>query len=153
MTLTIVEGDLLAQNTDAIVNAWNRNIIPWWMLLPQGVSGAIKRAGGLAPFRELGSRPLPLGAARHTSAGRLPFRGIIHVAAIDGLWRASEFSIAQGTRAACELASEHGYRTLAMPVLGSGSGGYDLTDALEVMTHTLSHTTNELDVTIVRFAS
>jgi len=26
-----------------IVNAWNRNSIPWWLLLPQGVSAAIMR--------------------------------------------------------------------------------------------------------------
>lgn len=43
----IVEtGDLLDQPVEVIVNAWNRNIIPWWLLLPQGVSGAIKRRGG-----------------------------------------------------------------------------------------------------------
>jgi O-acetyl-ADP-ribose deacetylase (regulator of RNase III) len=46
-----VDGDLLDQRVDAIVNAWNRNIIPWWLLLPQGVSGAIKRRAGTAPFR------------------------------------------------------------------------------------------------------
>jgi len=34
----IVEGDLLDQEVDAIVNAWNRNVIPWWLLLPSGVS-------------------------------------------------------------------------------------------------------------------
>jgi PadR family transcriptional regulator, regulatory protein PadR len=49
----VVGGDLLDQRVDAIVNAWNRNFIPWWLLLPQGVSGAIKRRGGYAPFREL----------------------------------------------------------------------------------------------------
>ncbi len=42
MRVEIVEGDLLDQQTEAIVNAWNRNILPWWLLLPQGVSGAIK---------------------------------------------------------------------------------------------------------------
>ncbi|MGC4004397.1 MAG: hypothetical protein QM811_15285 [Pirellulales bacterium] len=55
MDLRIVEGDLLDQDVDVIVNAWNRNIIPWWLLLPQGVSGAIKRRGGKDPFRELGT--------------------------------------------------------------------------------------------------
>jgi hypothetical protein len=34
----IVEGDLLDQPVGIIVNAWNRNIIPWLLLLPQGVS-------------------------------------------------------------------------------------------------------------------
>lgn len=54
MNVTIVDGDLLDQNVEVIVNAWNRNIIPWWLLIPQGVSGAIKKRGGLQPFRELG---------------------------------------------------------------------------------------------------
>ena len=53
MRLRYVEGDLLDQIVDVIVNAWNRNIIPWWLLIPQGVSRAIKRSAGLAPFREI----------------------------------------------------------------------------------------------------
>lgn len=47
MEICVVEGDLLDQDVDAVVNAWNRNIIPCWLLLPQGVSGAIKRRGGV----------------------------------------------------------------------------------------------------------
>ena len=35
ITIEVVEGDLLNQDVDLIVNAWNRNIIPWWLLLPQ----------------------------------------------------------------------------------------------------------------------
>ena len=49
--IEVVEGDLLDQDVEVIVNAWNRNIIPWWLLLPQCVSGAIKRRRGDAPFR------------------------------------------------------------------------------------------------------
>lgn len=49
----IKEGDILPQNTDVIVNPWNRNIIPWWLLILQGVSGAIKKQGGSEPFKEL----------------------------------------------------------------------------------------------------
>src|SRR5580704_15969833 len=83
MQTVVVEGDLLDQDVDVIVNAWNRNFIPWWLLLPQGVSGAIKKKAGIAPFRELGRHGLlPLGGAVFTSAGRLPYKGIIHVAGI-----------------------------------------------------------------------
>jgi O-acetyl-ADP-ribose deacetylase len=32
-SIEIIEGDLLDQNVEVIVNAWNRNIIPWWLLL------------------------------------------------------------------------------------------------------------------------
>ena len=39
MALSIVDSDLLDQDVEVIVNAWNRNIIPWWLLIPQGVSG------------------------------------------------------------------------------------------------------------------
>ena len=44
MKLRVVEGDLLDQDVEVVVNAWNRNIIPWWLLILQGVSGAIKNA-------------------------------------------------------------------------------------------------------------
>lgn len=43
MNITTMFGDLLEQNVDVIVNTWNRNLFPWWLLLPQGVSGAIKK--------------------------------------------------------------------------------------------------------------
>ena len=39
-SMIIVAGDLLGQDVEVIVNPWNRNIIPWLLLLPQGVSGA-----------------------------------------------------------------------------------------------------------------
>src|SRR5262250_1975493 len=102
----LVTGDLLDQDVEVIVNAWNRNIIPWWLLLPQGVSGAIKKRGGIAPFKELAKHgPMPLGSAVLTSAGKLPFKAIIHVAGINLLWRASEKSIRDSIASAIRIAS------------------------------------------------
>jgi O-acetyl-ADP-ribose deacetylase (regulator of RNase III) len=104
MNVEVVDGDLLDQQVDVIVNAWNRNIIPWWLLIPQGVSGAIKRRAGISPFRELGRvGALPLGRAVLTGAGRLPLRGIIHVAGINLLWRASEKSIRESVAKAASV--------------------------------------------------
>ena len=122
MNVEVVDGDLLNQDVEAIVNAWNRNIIPWWLLLPQGVSGAIKRRAGVRPFIELGWRPLPLGHARVTGAGRLPYRAIIHVAGIDLLWRASPASIADSARSAVRAAAAIPVASLALPIIGAGSG-------------------------------
>jgi O-acetyl-ADP-ribose deacetylase (regulator of RNase III) len=148
----IVEGDLLDQPVEVVVNAWNRNIIPWWLLLPQGVSGAIKRRGGLAPFRELGRMgPIPLGEAVLTGAGRLPFRAIIHVAGIDMLWRASKRSIQASVRSAMRLAATEGFASVAFPVIGAGSGGYRETDALELMREALHAFEAPPAVCIVRF--
>jgi O-acetyl-ADP-ribose deacetylase (regulator of RNase III) len=147
-----VFGDLLDQPVDAIVNAWNRNVIPWWLLLPQGVSGAIKRRGGSAPFRELGQLgAIPLGGAVLTGAGRLQFRGIIHVAGINLLWRASEQSIRLCVRNACALAARERFATLALPAIGAGSGGFDETRSVALIVDELETLSHDLDVVVVRF--
>src|SRR6186713_3263205 len=118
MQLFLRDGDILEQPVDVIVNAWNRNIIPWWLLLPQGVSGAIKRRAGTAPFREVGRHgPIPLGGAILTSAGRLPFRGIIHVAGINMLWRSSGWSIRQSVQNAMMLVRRMHCGSVAFPLI------------------------------------
>ncbi|RKH63980.1 macro domain-containing protein [Corallococcus aberystwythensis] len=151
MPVQLVEGDLLDQPVDAIVNAWNRNIIPWWLLIPQGVSGAIKRRGGTAPFRELARvGPMPLGSAVVTGPGRLPFKGIIHVAGINMLWRASARSIQDSVRHALERAAEHGFRSVAFPLIGAGSGSFNEDRALELMREALGDAP-AFDVRVVRF--
>ncbi len=120
MQVLITDGDLLDQPVEVIVNAWNRNIIPWWLLLPQGVSGAIKRRGGLKPFCEVARHgPIPLGGAVLTSAGRLPFRGIIHVAGINMLWRSSEYSVRQSVQNAMKLVAQLDFASVAFPLIGS----------------------------------
>lgn len=122
--MRIVSGDLLDQPVEAIVNAWNRNIIPWWLLLPQGVSGAIKKRGGTAPFLEVAKHgPMPLGSAVLTGAGRLPFRGIIHVAGIDMLWRASEGSIRRSVRSAMEIVRREDFASVAFPISEAARAG------------------------------
>src|SRR5258707_99421 len=124
MNLRVVDGDLLGQDVEVIVNAWNRNLIPWWLLLPQGVSGAVKRRGGKEPFRELGRMGMiPLGGAVETGPGKLPFKAIIHVAGINLLWRSSEWSVRQSVRNAMALAKRKGYCSIAFPLIGAGSGG------------------------------
>lgn len=152
MKVTVVEGDLLDQDVDAIVNAWNRNIIPWWLLLPQGVSGAIKKRGGTAPFREVARHgPMPLGSAVRTSAGELPFRAVIHVASINMLWRASKAAIRDSARNAVRLAEKHGYTRLGMPILGAGSGGYDEASAESLIRNELDSIESDVEVVLVRF--
>jgi O-acetyl-ADP-ribose deacetylase (regulator of RNase III) len=146
--ITIVEGDLLDQKVDVIVNAWNRNIIPWWLLLPQGVSGAIKKRGGTKPFRELAkSGTMPLGSAILTGPGKLSYKGIIHVAGINMLWRASEKSIKQSIRSVMEIVKERQFESVAFPVIGAGSGGFNSKKALAFMLDELK--TFEIDVRVV----
>ena len=153
MNVTIVDGDLLDQDVEVVVNAWNRNIIPWWLLIPQGVSGAIKRRGGIQPFRELGRMgAMPLGHAVETSAGALPFKSIIHVAGINMLWRSSERSIRASVRNAIAIAQERGYKSLALPLIGAGSGGGKPARIQSIIEDELTNCHFDGEVRIVRYS-
>ncbi len=139
MNLKIVEGDLLEQEVEVIVNPWNRNIIPWWLLLPQGVSGAIKRKGGPEPFRELAKKGvIPLGGAVETSAGRLPYKAIIHVAGINFFWISTTKSIIDSVHSAMEIVRSKNYLSVAFPLIGAGTGGSNQELVLKLIRDTLS---------------
>ena len=153
MKPTILQGDLLDQKVEVIVNAWNRNLIPWWLLLPQGVSGAIKKRGGCGPFREVAKHgAIPLGGAVLTGAGRLPFKGIIHVAGINLLWRASERSIRGSVRTAMGVVEQEGFASVAFPIIGAGSGSFRKDKALALMLDEFESIASEAEVQIVEYA-
>ena len=148
----LVTGDLLNQDVEVIVNAWNRNIIPWWLLLPQGVSGAIKKRAGYQPFREVAKfGPIPLGGAVLTSAGRLPFKGIIHVAGISMWWRSSEYSIRESCRNAMRIAREHSFASIAFPLIGAGTGGGSIERIEKLMIEQLGKEEYSGRIVIVRY--
>lgn len=153
MDISVVEGDLLDQNVEVIVNAWNRNVIPWWLLWPQGVSGAIKRRAGTAPFRELArAGPIPLGGAVLTGAGKLPFRAIIHVAGINLLWLPSARATRDAVRNALALAATAGFRSIAFPLIGAGVGGLSADAVLELMRDEAARSAYTGQVRFVRYA-
>src|SRR5690349_10624733 len=144
----VVDGDLLRTEADVIVNPWNRNTIPWWLLLPQGVSGAIRQQAGMQPFKELRKRGrMALGAAVATSAGELPYKGIIHVAGINDFWKASEKSIRFSVRNAVSLATTRGWTKLAMPLIGAGTGGLDPGNTEHIICNELERIDSKVVVT------
>ena len=148
----IVSGDLLKQDVEVIVNPWNRNIIPWWLLLPQGVSGAIKKYGGYEPFREIAKiGPMKLGSAHLTSAGKLPFKGIIHVAGINMFWVATEFSITQSVLNAMTIINETLFSSVAFPLIGSGSGNRKKEFSINIMLNAFHNVNSNARVLIVKY--
>ena len=86
-----------------------------------------------------------------TSAGRLPFKGIIHVAGINMLWRASEWSIRQCVRNAMALAHEKGFHSIAFPLIGAGSGGFNQDRAKAIMEDELGKVDYSIEVRLVVF--
>lgn len=152
MEVEITEGNIINADTEVIVNAWNRNILPWFLLIPVGVAGAIKRAAGLKPFNELIMKgPLPLGAAVLTSAGRLPCKGIIHVAGIDLLWRASEYSIRKSVSSAVAIINAQGFTSAAFPIIGGSAGGFNEDKAMAIMLDQFKQENGRARIQIIRF--
>jgi len=114
---TVVYGDLLDQPVDAIVN-------PWFLLLLQGVSGAIRKRAGTEAFHPLATAGyLKPGTAVYAPAGKLPVKGIVHVAALTPFWTTSETIIQTCVKNAIQMALAKGFISLAFPLLGSGVGG------------------------------
>lgn len=131
-----VEGDLLEQPVDALVNPWNRNVVPRILLRPAAVSGQLKRVTG--PWRDLARKgPLPLGGACLTSGGRL-LRDLIHVAGLNLRWKATLESVRKSVCSALDAAWEAGYDSIALPLIGAGTGGLSAAAVDEEITAVLA---------------
>jgi O-acetyl-ADP-ribose deacetylase (regulator of RNase III) len=127
--IRIEEGDLTAQEVDAVVNAANTQL-----KLGSGVAGAIRERGGPSIQAQCDSHgPIALGEAAVTGAGDLPARHVIHAAAMEPGGAPSEESIRSSTRRSLELAEERGLRTIAFPAIGTGVGGFAMQRCAEVM--------------------
>lgn len=137
--LQLIKGDLTECVVDAIVNPWNRQLVPWWLLRPHGVSGQIKRRAGTEIFRELARfGNLAPGQAVLTGAGKLPCRHIIHVAGISLFGRSNSSLVKLSTVNALTLAAEHNLATLAFPLIGAGSGGLSPRESYQLMQEELA---------------
>jgi O-acetyl-ADP-ribose deacetylase (regulator of RNase III) len=127
--IVLVEGDITDQQVDAIVNAANTRL-----RLGSGVAGAIREKGGPSIQAECDAiGGVPLGGAAVTGAGRLPARHVIHAAAMHPGGGADEASVREAARSAFRLANELGFRTLAMPAIGAGVGGFPMQRCAEVL--------------------
>ncbi|MBC7288734.1 MAG: macro domain-containing protein, partial [Armatimonadetes bacterium] len=129
VTIEVREGDITKVDVEAITNAANNRL---WM--GAGVAGAIKRAGGQEIEDEAVAKgPIEVGSAVETTAGRLPYRYVIHGAVMGSDLRTSADLIARTTRSCLELADRLGVSSLALPAFGTGVGGFDLRECGEIM--------------------
>ncbi len=126
--ITLLEGDVTEQAVDVIVNAANERLV-----LGSGVAGAIREKGGPEIQAECDAHgPIEVGEAAVTGAGRLPARWVVHAAGMPLGGHATEASVRSSLRASFEAAFEAGGRTVAVPALGTGVGGFSLQRCAEV---------------------
>src|SRR3954453_2374915 len=117
--LSVVQGDITAQRTDAVVNAANRA-----MRGGSGVDGAIHRAAGpglLVECRQRFPRGLATGAAGWTSGHDLPARWVIHVVGPNRPAGETDRGLLPSCYAgALAVADELGARSVAFPLISAG---------------------------------
>jgi O-acetyl-ADP-ribose deacetylase len=146
-----VKGDLFSQEVECFVNSWNMNYIPWFLLMPHGVSGRLKKLGGYKPFNELLKKGiLSPGEAVLTSGGRLP-QHIIHVAGLKWYWVSSTEVVEKCTINALILAKEHDIKSIAFPLIGSGVGGVKPEEVKSVMEKVIKEANWGMDIVLVEY--
>jgi O-acetyl-ADP-ribose deacetylase (regulator of RNase III) len=131
-TLELTQGDIVAQNTDAIVNAANEGLAQGG-----GVCGAIFRAAGAAQLAAACASVggCPAGQARITPGFALPARHIIH--AVGPVYRRTDpeesaHLLASAYRSSLALAEKHDMISVAFPSISTGIYGYPLDEAANV---------------------
>jgi len=151
MTVQLKKGDLFSQDVACFVNPWNMNFIPWFLLLPHGVSGQLKKRAGLAPFNELLSKGvLKPGSAVLTTGGKLP-QSIIHVAGLKWYWMTDLRIVEKCTRSALMLAVDKNIKSIAFPLIGAGVGGLKKGDVISVMEMVALEKDWGMDIVIVEY--
>ncbi|CAM2009203.1 macro domain-containing protein [Acanthopleuribacter pedis] len=124
--ISLIQGELLDQSVDAIVNPWQRHWFPGGRLCSQHLTHSIRQWAGDDPYTERDSQgPFKPGDAVATRAGRLPHRAIIHFAADSRFQRADRNSVDRCLRNALDLAGRKGFNSIAIPLLNSDGWNED----------------------------
>ena len=148
--LEAVQGDITAEQVDAVVNAANRHLLGGG-----GVDGAIHRAAGAdrlqAACRALGE--CPPGQSVVTDGFDLAARFIVHT--VGPVWQdgasGEAETLASCYRTALAVADTVGARSIAFPAISTGVYGYPPAHAAAVAVTTVRSA--DTDVTLVRFVA
>ena len=130
--IELVQGDIVQQSVDAIVNAANSDLAGGG-----GVDGAIHSAAGPTVMDEtdmLYPDGCPTGDAVATTAGRLNAKYIFH--AVGPIWRGGTNGepqlLASAYQRCFELADEHKCQSIALPTISTGVYRFPQDKAAEI---------------------
>lgn len=153
--LMLVQGDITKQNTDAIVNAANSNLMGGG-----GVDGAVHRAGGITILEQCKlivakQGRLPAGKAVITSGGNLPAKYVIHT--VGPRWQGGNnneaYLLASAYRESLKIAEEQKLGSISFPSISTGAFRYPLQPAAKVAVNAVTSFIKEKAVSLkeVRF--
>jgi O-acetyl-ADP-ribose deacetylase len=143
MKISVRLGDITDAPTDAICTSTNSRLS-----LMMGTGGAVREQGGFEVLRACenlvdeefarnGRRVLPVGSAHVTTAGKLPYKAIIHCVASDSSHRSSAEVIRRCVVNALALADAAGCKSIAMPLFSTGHARFKPELAAAVIGETL----------------
>ncbi len=137
--VSIVQGDITKQATDAIVNAAKSSLMGGG-----GVDGAIHRAGGPAILEECkkivaNQGRLPTGKAVITTGGNLKAQYVIHT--VGPIWHGDSKNESELLKSAyCEclkVATETKLASISFPSISTGAYGYPVDEAARIAANTV----------------
>ncbi len=137
--ITLIQGDITRQETEAIVNAANSSLMGGG-----GVDGAIHRAGGPAILEECKKivarqGKCPTGEAVITPGGNLKAKYVIHT--VGPIWkdgsRGEDDLLANAYRNSLQMAVQNGIQTIAFPSISTGAYRFPLERAARIALQTV----------------
>lgn len=148
MPLIIRQENILDLDVDVIVNAANTDLE-----MGGGVCGSIFRGAGVGAMTEACRplAPIQTGDAVMTPGFALKANAVIHTAGpryIDG--RHGERSLLEACyRNSIRLADDHGFESIAFPLISSGIYGYPKKEAFDVARQAILDALETIDMTVI----
>ncbi|MBN1765406.1 MAG: O-acetyl-ADP-ribose deacetylase [Sedimentisphaerales bacterium] len=151
--ITLIQGDITAQDTQAIVNAANSSLMGGG-----GVDGAIHRVGGpaiLAECKQIVARQgrLPTGQAVITTAGNMKARYVIHT--VGPVWhggdRDEDELLRNAYRNSLQVALDNNISTVSFPSISTGAYRFPIERAARIALQTVNEFLQQHPLEEVRF--
>jgi len=146
--IKLVQGDITEQDTDAIVNAANAQLI-----LGSGVAGAIRLKGGpsiQAECNEIGGTFV--GGAVITGSGNLKAKHVIHAVGPRMGEGNEDEKLKNATFNSLKLMDEYSLKSISLPAISTGVFGYPIKKCAIIMLSTAKeYLSKETQIKEVRF--
>ena len=142
--LLLLQGDITEMDTDAIVNAANKDLV-----LGAGVAGAIRSKGGPSIQEECNRvGGAPVGGAAITTGGNLKARYVIHAVGPRMGEGDEDRKLADATSNSLHLAQEEGLKSIAFPAISTGIFGFPKDRCARIMLSTVAETLKKEETTL-----